>query len=422
MHTESEKVVGLVEHLFRRQAGRMVSTLTRIFGPKHLDLAEEVVQDALMKALQCWPYQGTPANPTAWLIQAAKNRALDLLRRETLLQSKADDIIAAFTPNEGSFNRPTGFSPLEALDDQLGMIFMACHPSLPRESRVALTLKTVGGFGVGEIARAFLAKEPTIAQRLVRAKRQIRDEGVLFELPEPTEMSGRLDSVLEVVYLLFNEGYTAHQGDSLVRFDLCEEAVRLGTLLTEHPTTDLPKCHALLSLMLLQAARLPARTSANGDMHVLGEQDRSLWNKRLIHRGLVHLDRCAEGDEPSEYHLQAAIAAVHAIAPSYRETDWKRIVGLYDQLAAMNPSPVVLLNRAVAVAKAFGPEAGLGALEEIGSHPTLAHYYLLPATLGDLFKELGETDKAAGCYRQALDRSCSEPERRFLQGRLKSVS
>jgi RNA polymerase sigma-70 factor (ECF subfamily) len=413
----------LVDHLFRHQAGRMIATLTRIFGPRHIDLAEEVVQEALVKALQQWTHRGIPANPTAWLIQVAKNRALDLLRRETSLQAKSAEIVRAFAAQEELVNRRSETSrSSESLDDTLGMIFMACHPAIPREGRVALTLKTVGGFGASEIARAFLAKEPTVAQRLVRAKRLIREEGVTFELPSESEMSARLDSVLEVLYLLFNEGYTAHAGENLVRADLVQEALRLCSLVIQHPATDLPKCHALLALMMFQAARLPARVGEGGELSLLAEQNRSLWDRRLIYLGYKHLDRSAHGDEFSEYHLQAAIAACHTAASRYELTDWAEIVRLYDLLVALNPSPVVALNRAVAVAKWRGPEAGIRAIEAIVAHPALQHYYLLPATLGELWSEMGDAKRAADFYRQALNRPCSEPERRFLSKRLEATS
>ncbi len=411
-----------MDHLFRHQAGQMVSTLTRVFGPRYLDLAEEVVQEALLKALQLWPYRGVPENPAAWLIQVARNRALDVLRREVSLREKSDELVRAFARQEAFANqRLEAGGHAEALDDELSMIFMACHPALPREGRVALTLKTVGGFGVSEIARAFLAKETTIAQRLVRAKRLLREEGVTFELPSPAEILSRLDSVLEVLYLLFNEGYTAHRGESLVRADLCQEAVRLVSLVVRHPSTDLPKSHALLALMLFQAARLPARIGESGDLFLLGEQDRALWDRRLMHQGFIHLDRSAEGEEFTPYHLQAAIAACHAAAASYELTDWAQIVRLYDQLMALNPSPVVALNRAVALAKWRGPEAGIRTLEQISEHPAMKYYYLLPATLGELWCELGDTEKAAASFRQALSCSCSEPERRFLQKKLSAL-
>ena len=365
-------------------------------------------------------------SPLAWLIQVAKNRALDLLRRETSLREKSEEIVRAFAAQEEAANRRIetergGESLPELFDDTLGMIFMACHPAIAREGRVALTLKTVGGFGVGEIARAFLAKETTVAQRLVRAKRLIRDEGVAFDLPSEAEMSARLDSVLEVLYLLFNEGYTAHAGENLVRADLAQEAIRLCSLLIRHPATDRPKCHALLALMMFQAARLPARMGEGGELALLDEQDRSLWDRRMIYLAYKHLGAAAEGDEFTEYHLQAAIAACHAAASSYKLTDWAEIVRLYDLLVALNPSPVVALNRAVAVAKWKGPEAGIRAIEAIVQHPALQHYYLLPATLGELWSEIGDCRKAADFYRQALKHPCSEPERRFLSKRLEAT-
>ncbi|MGH9844369.1 MAG: RNA polymerase sigma factor, partial [Blastocatellia bacterium] len=401
-------------------AGRMVATLVRIFGPRHIDLAEEVVQEALLKALQQWPYRGVPDNPSAWLIQVAKNRALDVLRRESSLAEKSGEIVRAFAEQEALVNRqePSG----DSLDDTLGMIFMACHPAIPREGRVALTLKTIGGFGTSEIARAFLAKEPTIAQRVVRAKRLIREEGIAFDLPSDREMPSRLDSVLEVLYLLFNEGYAAHAGENLVRADLVAEAIRLCSLVVGHRATDLPKCHALLALMLFQAARLPARVGEAGELALLAEQDRSRWDRRLIYLGYKHLDRSAEGDEFTEYHLQAAIAACHAAASRFDLTDWAEIVRLYDLLVALNPSPVIALNRAVAVAKWQGPAAGIRAIEAITEHPAMQHYYLLPATLGELWHEMGDQTKAAAFYQQALNQPCSEPERRFLAKRLEVVT
>ncbi|MGH9802494.1 MAG: RNA polymerase sigma factor [Blastocatellia bacterium] len=420
------KVPALVDHLFRHQAGQMIATLVRVFGPRHIDLAEEVVQDALLKALQLWSYRGIPENPTAWLIQVAKNRALDLLRREASLREKSEELVRAFAAQEAFANQrnsiQNGQAPDGVLDDTLAMVFMACHPSLAREARVALTLKTVGGFGTGEIARAFLAKEATIAQRLVRAKRLIRDEGISFDLPSAKEMSTRLDSVLEVIYLMFNEGYAAHSGENLVRADLCDEAIRLCSLIARHTATNLPKSHALLSLMLFQAARLSARVGDGGELNLLAEQNRSLWDRRLIAFGFHHLDRCAAGEEFTEYHLQAAIASCHAAAASYELTNWEQIVRLYDLLVELNPSPVVALNRAVAIAKHRGAEAGLREVEKIVAHPALQHYYLLPATLGELWQELGEINKAADNFKQALRCPCSEPERRFLQRKLAAAT
>ncbi|HKG22812.1 MAG TPA: sigma-70 family RNA polymerase sigma factor [Blastocatellia bacterium] len=414
--SSNSRIDGLVDHLFRHQAGQMVSSLTRIFGPQHLDLAEEVVQDALLKALQIWPFRGIPENPSGWLVQVAKNRALDLLRRESSLQSKSQELLRSLSAG------PELHPSSGALDDELNMIFMACHPSIPRESRIALTLKTVGGFGVREIARAFLARDSAIAQRVVRAKRLIREKQITFELPDPRELPARLDSVLEVIYLLFNEGYTAHTGENLVRRELCEEAIRLGGLLVTHDASGLPKCHALLALMLFQAARLPARIGKDGELLTLAEQDRALWDRRSINRGFYHLDHAAQGPEMTEYHMQAGIAACHAAAESHETTDWGRIVQLYDRLRELNPSPVVALNRVVALSRVYGPEAAIRELEEISEHAALGHYHLLPATMGELLSELGQIEKAAVFYRQALDCPCSDPERRFLLKKLEALT
>jgi RNA polymerase sigma-70 factor, ECF subfamily len=298
------------------------------------------------------------------------------------------------------------------------MIFACCHPAIPRMARVALTLKAVGGFSAAEIARAFLAPEPTIAQRLVRAKRRIREEKIALTLPPPAELPGRMESVLQVIYLLFNEGHAAHQGDELIRQELCGEAIRLAGLLAARADTALPKVEALLALMLFQASRLAARVDAARDLVLLADQDRTLWDRRLIERGLYHLDRAAAGEELTEYHLQAGIAAAHAVAASSEATDWPQVLFLYEQLLVVAPSPVVALNRAVAVAMAHGPEAGLRAMEVLHDDPALKHYYLLPAARADLLLRLGLVAEAATCYRETLATPCSEPERRFLLKRL----
>ena len=305
-------------------------------------------------------------------------------------------------------------------DDRLAMMFLACHPSLTREARVALTLKIVCAFGVGEIARALLSSEDAIAQRLVRAKRQLRDEEVAFDL-QPTEYAARLGSVLDVLYLLFNEGYAAHAGEELIRAELCTEAVRLTSLLAQERTLSTPAVHALLALMLLQAARLPARVGDAANLLRIDEQDRARWAPRLIARGLEHLDRSAQAESLTGYHLEAGIAACHAAAPRYEDTDWTRIVELYDLLAAFNPTPVVLLNRAIAISRLKGAAAGLSALDAVIDEPSLRRYYLLPATLGEVSREAGDAARAASHYRAALACECSEPERRFLEQRLRDT-
>jgi len=411
----------LIEHLFRQNAGRMLATLTRLLGSRNLALAEEVVQEALVTALQQWPYQGAPDNPSAWLIQVAKNRALDRLRRDRAFAERERDVIAAFETRASSAVASSGSNP-EAIrpfeDDELCMMFMACHPEIPREARVALTLKTVGGFSVAEIARAFLAQESAISQRLVRVKKLVRDRDIPLDLPGDREMPERLDSVLEVLYLMFNEGYAAHAGESLVRHDLVDEAIRLTRLLTRHPATDTPKTHALLALMLLQAARIPARTDEGRELFVLEEQDRTRWNRAFVADGLRHLDASARGDHVSTYHLQAGIAASHAVAPTYQATDWAEIVSLYDALLDVEPTPIVALNRAIALSRVHGAVAGLRALAGLRDDPTLSRYYLFHATLGELSREAGDLEEAARHYASALELPCSEPARRFLERKL----
>lgn len=405
----------VVAHLFRHRAGQMVATLTRIFGPAHLELAEEVVQEALMSALQQWSIGGVPRNPGGWLFQVARNRALDQLRREANLRGKEAEIVAAF--RERAPEDEPAFAH-ELRDDQLRMMLMCVHPSLPHESRVALTLKTVGGFSVDEIARAFLTKKETIAQRLVRAKRLLREENIPMEMPSRTELPARLETLLDVLYLLFNEGYSAHAGDDLVRTDLCDEAIRLVRLLTESSATAPPATHALLALMLLLSARLPARVDAAGELATLAEQDREQWDQPRIAAGLRAFGKAASGDALTAYHIEAAIAACHAIAPSFEETDWDDIVDHYDQLLALKPSPVVALNRAIAVAMADGPAAGIAAAEEIATHQQLRDYLPLSTTLGELWLRHGNRVKAAEHFARALELPATMPEKRFLLRKL----
>lgn len=408
----------LVDHLFRNRAGQMVAWLTRIFGPAHLDLVEEVVQDALLKALQQWPFSGIPDNPSGWLFRVARNGALDILRRHTAFAARAHEIAAALqqTPDAAPV------SPWAVEDDELRLVFMCCHPSLPEDSRVALSLKTAGGFSVAEIARAFLTAEATIAQRLVRAKRVLRDQSIGLDLPRGSDLAARVTSVLEVIYLLFNEGYNAHAGQDLIRNDLCGEALRLGRLVAQSPHvvgSSAPTAHALAALMAFQSARLPARIDANGEMVLLEDQDRSLWDHQLVAVGFAHLERSIDGDIVTAYHIQAAIAAEHAKdrADSVR---WPEVLSLYDDLVALNPSSVIRLNRAVAVSRVHGVDAGLEIIESLKHEPGLTQYYLLPSVQGRLLAERGDLPGAAACYRAALTLPCTEPERRFLLGRLEA--
>lgn len=408
-------VHGLVDHLFRHSAGQMVATLTRVFGAEHLSLVEEVVQEALLSAMQQWALRGVPENPRGWLFQVARNRALDQLRRQSTLRAKEADLVHAFrervTDDEPRFAH-------ELRDDQLRMMLMCCHSAIPKESRIALTLKTVGGFSIDEIARAFLTKKEAIAQRLVRAKRLIRDERIPMEMPSRAELPSRLDSLLEVLYLLFNEGYSAHAGDDLVRTDLCYEAIRLVRQLVDHPALALPEAHALLALMLLQGARLPARVDSAGELATLEEQDRALWDQAMLAEGLRALGRSATGDRLTPYHVEAAIASCHAVAPAFDDTDWPAIVAHYDQLLELKPTPVVALNRAVAVAMADGPRAGLAEIAHIAGHPALRGYLPLPAILGELHLRAGERERAAEHFARALELPATMPEKRFLLRKL----
>lgn len=405
----------LVDNFFRLEAGRMVSTLTRIFGLDKIDVAEDVVQDAMLKALQQWTYGTVPSNPSGWIMQVAKHRALDILRRQTLIDHKQPAIEAA---TQSSYTAEL-FAPEEVKDDQLRMIFACCHPILSRESQIALTLKTLCGFGVKEIARSFLSKEETIAKRLTRARQTLKDARVPFEIPSGQELSQRLDSVLQVLYLLFNEGYNASQGPELIRWDFSAEALRLSEILLAHPACNTPKSNALHALMLLQASRFPARLSDQGNILLLQDQDRSRWNRSMIEWGLYYLDNSAEGNEISDFHLEAGIAACHCLAQSYESTDWTRILSLYDMLVERNPSPIVALNRAVAVSKVRGAQAGLDSVKEIENRKTIDAYYLLHAVHAEFQNELGNFQEAAAHLRKALNLTTIESERAFLGSKLK---
>jgi RNA polymerase sigma-70 factor (ECF subfamily) len=397
----------------------MVAHLTRLLGPAHLELAEETVQEAMLRALRTWPYQGVPENAGAWLFRVAHNIAIDAVRRNHTLGEKTGAMVIELSHSAAVPDDPYLEDRLR--DDELRMIFMCCRSEIPSDARVALSLKTVGGFGVREIARAFLADDAAIAQRLVRAKRQIREGRLTLDMPHGAELKRRLDSVLEVVYFMFNEGYAAHAGEDLIRQDLCLEALRLGRLVAASSIAE-PRVHALVALMALEAARLPARVDESGDLILLESQDHSRWDQRLISLGFHHFDRSMEGDEVSEYHVQAAIAATHARAVDPQSRDWPMILDLYDQLLALNRSPVVALNRAVAVAKVRGPDEALTALSPLNNDPKLRDYYLLPTVRGHLLLELGRPTEAAACFRAALNCPCSEPERRFLRRKLEALA
>lgn len=412
-------ISNLTEHLFRHEAGKLVAVLTGIFGIERLQLAEDVVQEAMVRALQTWPYYGVPKNPAAWLTQAAKNLALDTIRREKNFHQKQPQIIAHIEqlPGEGEREHSPTFDN-EIKDDRLRLMFVCCHPLIPSEAQVVLALKTLCGFSPAEIAKAFLTTEAAIAKRLTRAKQRIREAEIRFEIPEGEELSRRLDAVLQSLYLLFNEGYKASSGASLIREDLCREAIRLTGLLAEHPAGNRPKTHALLALMWLNAARLSSRLDDDGHLLRLQEQDRSRWDQAMIARGMFHIAQSAAGNEISEYHLQAGIAAVHCAARDYAATDWARILQLYDQLMEFDDSPVVALNRAVAVAEVQGPRAGIAAVNAIQNLQSLESYYLLHAVLGEFEMRLNRPRAAAEHFRKATQLADTQSEQAFLAKRL----
>jgi RNA polymerase sigma-70 factor (ECF subfamily) len=403
----------LVENVFRHRYGDMVAGLCRVLGPGRLDLVEDVVQEATLRALRRWPVEGVPERPEAWLFRVARNLALDSLRRRAVGARIETELSLWATAAEVDDGPGDGVA-----DDTLRMIFTCSHPEVPAETRLALVLKTVCSFGTGEIAAALLQKEGTVAQRLTRAKARLQGGLVRFEVPSPAELPARLPLVLEVLYLLFNEGYRSHRGRDLVRGDLVEEAVRLCGLLLEQPATAIPEVHALLALMLFLGARLPARTDALGELLTLAEQDRSLWDRDWLHCAFVHFRASIGGERMTAYHVEAAIASLHAAAPDYAATDWRRILLEYDRLLQLTDTPVVRLNRVVAVAKVHGAAAGLAALAEVTVGDALADYVLLPATAAQLHWSMGSHEAAAACLQRALSLPCSEPEQRLLQRRL----
>ena len=388
-----------IPNVWKREAPRIIGRLTSIL--KDLSLAEEFAQDALVAALTEWPRSGMPDNPGAWLMTTAKNRALNSLRRGKFYADLGEGGDVEDRAPHDSLTEVEG-ALQESLDrdiedDVLRLLFAACHPVLPREARVALTLRTVGGLSTMEIARAFLSTEPTIAQRIVRAKRTLADAHVAFDLPRGPELGERLSSVLEVVYLVFNEGYSATAGDDILRRDLCTEAIRLGELLVEVAPTE-PEAHGLLALMLLQASRTATRVDGSGEAVLLADQDRGRWDRALIEHGLAEADRAGTA---GVYALQANIAACHARASALESTDWARMVTLYDALALLVPSPVVALNRAMAVSRADGPAAGLAAIEPLRSAPELARYHLLPSARAELLEQLGRYPEATNEFERA---------------------
>ena len=409
----------VIDAVWRIESARIIAGLTRVV--RDVGLAEELAQDALVAALEQWPQSGTPDNPGAWLMAAAKNRAIDLWRRNKRLELKHAEL-----GRELQAQQEMAVPNFEAaLDDDIGddllrLVFISCHPVLATEARVALTLRLLGGLTTDEIARAFLTREPTIAQRIVRAKRTLADEHVPFEVPRGSELASRLSSVLEVIYLVFNEGYSATAGDDWMRPALCEDALRLGRILAELAPKE-PEVHALVALMEIQASRSAARTAPSGEPILLLDQNRGLWDQLLIRRGLAALDRAEKlGGARGPYALQAAIAACHARARTPQETDWPRIVGLYEELGRLTPSPIVELNRAVAVAMASGPAAGLEIVDTLVSEPSLKNYHLLPSVRGDFLFKLGRFAEAQLEFERAASLTRNTRERDLLLDRAKA--
>jgi len=407
----------VADHFFRHEGAKVVATLTAHLGTHRLQLAEDVVQEALLRALQTWSYRGVPDNPAAWLTQVAKNLALNALQREQRWNQKQDGIAAEHARWLAA--PPQAMTHETFADDTLRMMFVCFHPELAAEAQTALALRALCGFSPAEIAAAFLTTEAAIAKRLVRARQRIRELALPFAVPEAAELSSRLDGVLQTLYLLFNEGYKASVGDRLVREDLCHEAIRLVTLVTRHPATQAPRASALLALMLLNAARLEARTDDAGNLLRLHEQDRSAWNQALIQRGILCLRQAAQGGALSVYHLEASIAATHCLAADADATDWPRILHLYDQLLALTGSPVTAMNRAVAVARVHGAQAGLEALDHIRQRSVLEGNHLYHAMRGTFAAELGQTATAAAHFRQAARLALLPVERDFITRRIK---
>ncbi len=412
---DSEELSRTIETLYRCESGRILATLVRLLGD--LDLAEEAMHEAFAAALSLWPRSGVPGNPRPWLISTARFKAIDTLRRRARFDASQDELTRYLEAQWDSAERSKEEDSLE--DDRLRLIFTCCHPSLPPEARVALTLREVCGLTTEEIAKAFLTTPRTLAQRIVRAKARIRDTPIPYEVPTPEELPERLGAVLQVIYLVFNEGYSAAAGSEVTRAELTGEAIRLGRLLSELQPE--PEVIGLLSLMLLQESRRAARMSPTGELILLENQDRSLWNREQITEGVALLERALTSRRFGSYTLQAAIAAVHAEAESVAVTDWRQIVALYNQLVRIQPSPVVELNRAVAIAMRDGPEAGLALIDEVLERGELANYYLAHSVRADMYRRLGRTGEARSSYEKALALTQQEPERQFLQKRIRQL-
>ena len=416
----TEQIGELLDSVYRVDSGRILATLIRLLGD--FDLAEEAMHEAFAAALSLWPRSGVPGNPRPWLISTARFKAIDTLRRRARFDASQDELVRYLEAQWSSAERSKEEDSLEddrLEDDRLRLIFTCCHPSLAPEAHVALTLREVCGLTTEEIAKAFLTTPRTLAQRIVRAKAKIRETPIPYEVPTLQELPERLGAVLQVIYLVFNEGYSAAAGAKVTRADLTGEAIRLGRLLTE--LRPEPEVIGLLSLMLLQESRHAARTSPAGELILLEHQDRSLWNREQIAEGVALLEKALKSRSFGSYTLQAAIAAVHAEAESSAVTDWRQIVALYNRLVRIQPSPIVELNRAVAIAMRDGPEVGLGLIDAVLAHGELANYYLAHSARADMCRRLGRTAEARSSYERALALTQQEPERQFLQERIRQL-
>jgi RNA polymerase sigma factor (sigma-70 family) len=417
---QENQVHQLVGHLFRHEAGKMAAVLTRLLGFNSLEFAEDIVQDTLLQAMSTWKFKGIPENPSAWLYTVAKRKAIDAIRQRQIHSRHHAEISQAL--NSEWVLAPTIknlFLENEIEDSQLRMIFACCHPSIPYESQLALTLKTLCGLNISEIAHSFLTNEETVIKRLYRAREKIREENISLDAPVPAKLPGRLDAVLHSLYLLFNEGYNSSHPDQLIRHDLCEEAMRLCLLLVRNQVTNTPKANALLALMCFQVSREDARMHTDGSIILLKDQDRSRWSQPLIERGKFYLEQAAEGDAFSEYHIEAAIAGSHSRVPSFEKTDWQSIIRLYAALYRIKPSPIVALNHAIAVGYGESPRQGLKALKEIHE---LEDHYLYHAALGDFLSAIGENEQARASYAQALLLTSSNVEKKLLGEKIAASS
>jgi RNA polymerase sigma factor (sigma-70 family) len=420
MPEDNDKIKQLVDHLFRHDSGKLVSVLTRIFGAENLDMAEDVVQDSLAEAMTQWVYKGVPENPTGWLFMVARNKALNIVNREKYKRKYSSDV-AHFLQSQWTAEPALNhiFSEQQILDDQLRMMFTCCHPSISSDSQVALILKTLCGFSIAEISKAFLTTDENVNKRLVRARQKIREDKIPFEVPEGRSLESRLDAVLEAIYLLFNEGYSASTGNDIIRFELCEEAIRLSEIMAAHEILKAKSSvHALLALMYLNASRFKSRTDEKGNIFTMAEQDRALWDRSLMQKGFLHLEKSALHGDLSIYHILAAISAYHCSAKDFESTDWTGILSLYDKLTKIDPSPLVLLNRAIVISKVVSASEALKELEKIKDSPALESYHLFYSTQAELYIQNTEFSKATKALRMAIELSPLQAEKDLLRKKL----